>query len=102
LAFGIDKDVVRRILATHFHPEAGSGGPEASSLVSACNRWSGGLRAILPELEAASRAIRIAVNAALLPGSSGALHGAGPRVAGRPRSGLLFFKSPSWVPLTEP
>src|SRR6516165_10428479 len=29
LAFGvdIDKDVVRRILATHFHPEAGSGGP---------------------------------------------------------------------------
>src|SRR5215468_2574344 len=29
LAFGvdIDKDVVRRILATHFHPNAGSGGP---------------------------------------------------------------------------
>lgn len=29
LAFGvdIDKDVVRRILAMHFHPEAGSGGP---------------------------------------------------------------------------
>jgi putative transposase len=29
LAFGveIDKDMVRRILGTHFHPEAGSGGP---------------------------------------------------------------------------
>jgi putative transposase len=29
LAFGIDinKDVVRRILGTHFHPDAGSGGP---------------------------------------------------------------------------
>src|SRR5262249_40192450 len=29
LAFGvaIDKDVVRRILTIHFHPEAGSGGP---------------------------------------------------------------------------
>ena len=35
LAFGadIDKDVVRRILATHFHPEAESGGPSWLSLV---------------------------------------------------------------------
>src|SRR5262245_49209494 len=35
LAFGvdIDKDVVRRILATHFHPEAGSGGPSWLSLI---------------------------------------------------------------------
>jgi putative transposase len=29
----IDKDVVRRILATHFHPEAGSGGPSWLSLI---------------------------------------------------------------------
>ena len=35
LAFGadIDKDVVRRILATHFHPEAESGGPSWLSLI---------------------------------------------------------------------
>jgi transposase InsO family protein len=35
LAFGvdIDKDVVRRILAMHFHPEAGSGGPSWLSLI---------------------------------------------------------------------
>jgi transposase InsO family protein len=35
LAFGvdIDKDVVRRILAIHFHPEAGSGGPSWLSLI---------------------------------------------------------------------
>src|SRR5262249_9508177 len=35
LAFGvdIDKDVVRRILATHFNPEAGSGGPSWLSLI---------------------------------------------------------------------
>ena len=35
LAFGvdIDKDVVRRILATHFHSEAGSGGPSWLSLI---------------------------------------------------------------------
>jgi transposase InsO family protein len=35
LAFGvdIDKDVVRRILATHFHPEAGSGGPSWLSFI---------------------------------------------------------------------
>jgi putative transposase len=34
-AFGvvIDKDVVRRILATHFHPEAGSGGPSWLSFI---------------------------------------------------------------------
>jgi putative transposase len=29
----IDRDVVRRILATHFHPEAGSGGPSWLSLI---------------------------------------------------------------------
>ena len=36
LAFGvdIDKDVVRRILATHFHPEAGSGGPSWLSFIA--------------------------------------------------------------------
>src|SRR5262249_39723984 len=35
LAFGvdIDKDVVRRILAMHFHPEAGSAGPSWLSLI---------------------------------------------------------------------
>src|SRR5215471_9502396 len=35
LAFGveIDKDVVRRILATHFHPEAGPGGPSWLSVI---------------------------------------------------------------------
>jgi hypothetical protein len=35
LAFGvdIDKDVVRRILAIHFHPEAGSGGPSWLTLI---------------------------------------------------------------------
>jgi putative transposase len=35
LAFGvnIDKDVVRRILAVHFHPEAGSGGPSWLSFI---------------------------------------------------------------------
>src|SRR5262245_35840493 len=35
LAFGvdIDKDVVRRILARHFHPEAGSAGPSWLSLM---------------------------------------------------------------------
>src|SRR5215471_13170326 len=37
LAFGIDididQDVVRRILATHFHPEAGSGGPSWLSFI---------------------------------------------------------------------
>jgi putative transposase len=35
LAFGvdIDKDVVRRILTIHFHPEAGSGGPSWLSFV---------------------------------------------------------------------
>src|SRR3989441_1355842 len=35
LAFGgdIDKDVVRRILATHFRPEAGSGGPSWLSFI---------------------------------------------------------------------
>src|SRR5215470_5057040 len=35
LAFGvdIDKDVVRRILATHFHPESGSGGPSWLSFI---------------------------------------------------------------------
>jgi putative transposase len=35
LAFGvdIDKDVVRRILSTHFHPEAGSGGPSWLSFI---------------------------------------------------------------------
>jgi putative transposase len=35
LAFGvdIDKDVVRRILATHFHPEPESGGPSWLSLI---------------------------------------------------------------------
>jgi hypothetical protein len=35
LAFGIDidKDVVRRILAIHFHPEAGSGGPSWLSFI---------------------------------------------------------------------
>jgi transposase InsO family protein len=35
LAFGvdIDKDVVRRILSIHFHPEAGSGGPSWLSLI---------------------------------------------------------------------
>jgi hypothetical protein len=35
LAFGvhIDKDVVRRILARHFHPEAGSGGPSWLSFI---------------------------------------------------------------------
>src|SRR3984893_912255 len=35
LAFGvdIDKDVVRRILAMHFHPEAGSGGPSWLSFI---------------------------------------------------------------------
>jgi putative transposase len=32
-AVDIDKDVVRRILATHFHPEAGSGGPSWLSLI---------------------------------------------------------------------
>jgi len=30
---GIDKDVVRRILSTHFHPEAGSGGPSWLSFI---------------------------------------------------------------------
>ena len=29
----IDKDVVRRILTTHFHPEAGSGGPSWLSFI---------------------------------------------------------------------
>src|SRR5262249_36822389 len=29
----IDKDVVRRILAIHFHPEAGSGGPSWLSFI---------------------------------------------------------------------
>jgi transposase InsO family protein len=35
LAFGIDidKDVVRRILAIHFHPEVGSGGPSWLSFI---------------------------------------------------------------------
>ena len=35
LAFGmnLDKDVVRRILSIHFHPEAGSGGPSWLSLI---------------------------------------------------------------------
>jgi putative transposase len=35
LAFGveIDKDVVRRILGTHFRPEAGSGGPSWLSFI---------------------------------------------------------------------
>src|SRR5215472_12933282 len=35
LAFGvdIDKDVVRRILAIHFHPEGGSGGPSWLSFI---------------------------------------------------------------------
>jgi putative transposase len=35
LAFGIDidKDVVRRILAIHFHPEGGSGGPSWLSII---------------------------------------------------------------------
>src|ERR1700757_1173039 len=35
LAFGvdIDKDVVRRILATHFYPETGSGGPSWLSFI---------------------------------------------------------------------
>src|SRR5215475_11194312 len=35
LAFGVDvdKDVVRRILATHFHPEAGSGAPSWLSFI---------------------------------------------------------------------
>jgi putative transposase len=35
LAFGvdIDKDVARRILAMHFHPEAGSGGPSWLSFI---------------------------------------------------------------------
>jgi putative transposase len=35
LAFGvdIDKDVVRRILSIHFHPEAGSGGPSWLSFI---------------------------------------------------------------------
>jgi putative transposase len=35
LAFGveIDKDVVRRILGTHFHPESGSGGPPWLSFI---------------------------------------------------------------------
>jgi hypothetical protein len=35
LAFGIDidKDVVRRILAIHFHPEAGPGGPSWLSFI---------------------------------------------------------------------
>ncbi len=35
LAFGvdIDKDVVRRILTTHFYPEAGSGGPSWLSFI---------------------------------------------------------------------
>ena len=35
LAFGldIDKDVVRRILAIHFHPEGGSGGPSWLSMI---------------------------------------------------------------------
>jgi putative transposase len=35
LAFGvdIDKDMVRRILATHFHPESESGGPSWLSLI---------------------------------------------------------------------
>ena len=34
-AFGvdIDKDVVRRILTKHFHPEAGSGGPSWLSFI---------------------------------------------------------------------
>ena len=45
LAFGldIDKDVVRRILATHFHPEAGSGGPSwlsfSGTQKTRCGRW---------------------------------------------------------------
>ena len=35
VAFGvdIDKDVVRRILATHFHPDVGSGGPSWLSFI---------------------------------------------------------------------
>ena len=35
LAFGvdIDKDVVRRILAMHFHPDVGSGGPSWLSFI---------------------------------------------------------------------
>jgi hypothetical protein len=35
VAFGvdIDKDVVRRILAIHFHPESGSGGPSWLSFI---------------------------------------------------------------------
>jgi hypothetical protein len=35
LAFGvdIDKDVVRRILTIHFHPDAGSGGPSWLSFI---------------------------------------------------------------------
>jgi hypothetical protein len=46
LAFGvdIDKDVVRRILSTHFHPEAGSGGPSWLSLIGTrktpCGHWT--------------------------------------------------------------
>jgi hypothetical protein len=47
LAFGvdIDKDVVRRILATHFHPEAGSGGPSWLSFTGNAkdSLWSLGL-----------------------------------------------------------
>ena len=40
LAFGvdIDKDVVRRILATQFHPEAGSGGPSWLSFIGNAKR----------------------------------------------------------------
>ena len=30
----IDKDVVRRILATHFHPESESGGPSSLSVIA--------------------------------------------------------------------
>jgi transposase InsO family protein len=44
LAFGldIDKDVVRRILATHFHPESGSAGPSWLSFIghSKASLWS--------------------------------------------------------------
>jgi putative transposase len=45
LAFDIDKDVVPRILATHFHPEAGSdrevrpGFPLSGTLKTRCGRW---------------------------------------------------------------
>jgi hypothetical protein len=47
LAFGvdIDKDVVRRILTIHFHPDAGSGGPSWLSFIghakTRCGGWAG-------------------------------------------------------------